>query len=215
MEEFKKLKYSLIIPSFFIFILWIVKAFEYANQVEYYHYGVFPRSAKGLYGIILSPFIHSDLNHLISNSIPILILFTGLIFFYRNVAYKVIGFVWFISGICVWIAARENYHIGASGLIYGVASFLFFSGLIRKDIRLAAVSLLVVFLYGGLVWGVFPVFPHISWEYHLFGAISGLIAAFIYRKEGPKPIEWSWEKEPQEDDIEDKEEITDEFENKI
>jgi len=214
-EEFKKLKYSLIIPSFFIFILWIVKAFEYANQVEYYHYGVYPRSLKGLYGIILSPFIHSDLNHLISNSIPILILFTGLIFFYRNVAYKVIGFVWLISGICVWIAARENYHIGASGLIYGVASFLFFSGLIRKDIRLAAVSLLVVFLYGGLVWGVFPVFPHISWEYHLFGAISGLIAAFIYRKEGPKPIEWSWEKELQEDDIEDKEEITDEFENKI
>ena len=216
MEELKKLKYSLILPALFIFLLWIIKAFEYVNQVDYYQYGVFPRTISGLTGILLSPLIHSDLNHLISNSIPLFILFTGLIYFYRSIAYRVIFFVWILSGICVWIAARDSYHIGASGLIYGIAAFLFLSGVIRKDIRLASVSLLVVFLYGGLVWGVFPIYPHISWEYHLFGAISGFIAAFIYRKKGPQAREWSWERE-EEDNSEDfnGEEFSDDFENKI
>lgn len=215
-EELKKLKYSIILPALFIFLLWIIKAFEYANQVDYYQYGVFPRTTKGLIGIVLSPLIHSDLNHLLSNSIPLFILCTGLIYFYRNIAYRVIGFVWFLSGVCVWIAARDSYHIGASGLIYGIASFLFLSGVIRKDIRLASVSLLVVFLYGGLVWGIFPIFPHISWEYHLFGAISGFIAAFIYRNKGPKAIEWSWETEDEEiDEKVNVEDSPNDFDNKI
>lgn len=216
MEELKKLKYSIILPALFIFLLWIIKAFEYVNQVDYYRYGVFPRTINGIIGVFLSPLIHSDLNHLLSNSIPLFILCTGLIYFYRNIAYRVIVFVWVLSGICVWIAARDSYHIGASGLIYGIAAFLFLSGVIRKDIRLASVSLLVVFLYGGLVWGVFPIYPHISWEYHLFGAISGFIAAFIYRKKGPQAKEWSWERE--EEDTSDDfngEEFSDDFENKI
>lgn len=215
MEEIKKLKYSIILPAFIVFLLWIIKAFEYVNQVDYYQYGVFPRTISGLFGILLSPLIHSDLNHLISNSIPLFILFTGIIYFYRSIAYRVIIFVWILSGIFVWIAARDSYHIGASGLIYGIASFLFFSGVIRKDIRLAAVSLLVVFLYGGLVWGVFPIFPRISWEYHLFGSISGFFAAFIYRKKGPRAIEWSWESgEANEEEPED-EVFPDDFKNKI
>ena len=150
--------------------------------------------------ILLSPLIHSDFNHLISNSIPLLVLGTGIIYFYRELAYRVIGFVWLLSGICVWLGARDSYHIGASGLIYGLASFLFLSGIIRKDVRLASISLLIVFLYGGLVWGVLPIFPHISWEYHLYGGLSGFISAIIYRNKGPERIVWSWEKE--EDTIE-------------
>jgi len=213
-EELKKLKYSIILPALFIFLLWIIKAVEYANQVDYYRYGVFPRTINGLFGIVLSPLIHSDINHLLSNSIPLFILCTGLIYFYRNIAYRVIVFVWILSGILVWIAARDCYHVGASGLIYGIASFLFFSGVIRKDIRLASVSLLVVFLYGGLVWGVFPIFPHISWEYHLFGAISGFMAAFIYRKKGPKTIEWSWDEDEAVSEEPDGGDLFDDFQNK-
>lgn len=194
-DEIKKFRYSIILPIFFVFVLWMVKIFEFSERLNLFHYGVFPRDAKGLLGIILSPMIHSDFNHLISNSIPILILGSGIIFFYRRLAYKVIGFVWLLSGVCVWIGARDSYHIGASGLIYGLAAFLFLSGLIRKDVRLAAISLLVVFLYGGLVWGVLPIFPHISWEYHLYGGLSGFFAAILYRNHGPQRIIWSWELE--------------------
>ena len=197
-EEIKKFKYSIILPLFFVFILWIVKFIDVSEQLNFFYFGVFPRDIKGLFGIILSPLIHSDFNHLISNSIPLIVLGTGIIYFYRKLAYRVIGFVWLLSGLCVWIGARDNYHIGASGLIYGLAAFLFLSGLIRKDVRLASISLLVVFLYGSLVWGVLPIFPHISWEYHLYGGISGFIAAVIYRNRGPQRIIWSWEKE---DDI--------------
>jgi len=194
-DEVKKFKFSLILPLLFVFLLWIIKVVDYSDRLNLFTYGVYPRNITGLFGIILSPFIHSDFNHLISNSVPLVILGTGIIYFYRDLAYKVIGFIWLLSGLCVWIGARENYHIGASGLIYGLAAFLFLSGLIRKDIRLAAISLLVVFLYGGLVWGVFPFFPQISWEYHLFGGLSGFLAALLYRKKGPRPIEWSWERE--------------------
>lgn len=194
-DELKKFKYSLILPFLFIFLLWIIKIVDASENLNLFYFGVFPRDIKGLLGIFLSPLIHSDFNHLISNSIPLLILGTGIIFFYRELAYRVIGFVWLISGFCVWIGARESYHIGASGLIYGLAAFLFLSGLIRRDIRLAAISLLVVFLYGGLVWGLLPIFPHISWEYHLYGGLSGFIAAILYKNKGPQRIEWSWENE--------------------
>lgn len=209
-EELKKFKYSLILPFLFVVLLWIIKIVETSEDLNLYKYGVYPRNFNGLLGVLLSPLIHADFNHLLSNNIPLLILGTGIIYFYRELAYRVIAFVWIISGLCVWIGARESYHIGASGLIYGLAAFLFLSGVIRKDIRLAAISLLVVFLYGGLIWGVFPLIPHISWEYHLFGGISGFVAAILYRARGPRPIEWSWEKE--EESIE--EEYQEDLENK-
>ena len=204
-EEIKKLKYSIILPLFLVFLLWIVKIIDISEQLNFFYYGVFPREIKGLLGILLSPLIHSDFTHLISNSVPLLVLGTGIIYFYRGLAYRVIGFVWLLSGICVWFGARDSYHIGASGLIYGLASFLFLSGLIRKDVRLASISLLVVFLYCGLVWGVLPIFPHISWEYHLYGGISGFMAAVMFRNSGPARIIWSWENEDDtiEEDIED------------
>lgn len=199
-DDYKKFKYSLILPLFFIVLLWLIKIVDVSEHLNLYYFGNFPRDVKGLWGILLSPLIHADFNHLISNSIPLFVLGTGIIFFYRNLAYKVFALVWILSGICVWLGARDSYHIGASGLIYGIAAFLFLSGIIRKDFRLAAISLLVVFLYGSLVWGVLPIFPQISWEYHLWGGISGFIAAIIYRKQGPERIFWSWEIE---DEIED------------
>jgi len=207
-NELKKLKYSFILPFLFVLILWGIKIVELSEGVELYTLGVFPRSYNGLVGVLLSPLIHSDLNHLISNSIPLLILGTGIIYFYRELAYKVIIIIWLASGIGVWLIARDSYHIGASGLIYGIASFLFLSGFVRKDYRLAAISLLVIFFYGGLVWGVFPFFPRISWEYHLLGGLSGFFAAIIYRNKGPKPIEWSWENEEDDSNEDNPDELT-------
>ncbi|HOZ13602.1 MAG TPA: rhomboid family intramembrane serine protease [Tenuifilaceae bacterium] len=197
-----RIKYNLIPPLMFLFVIWLIKIIEVSNQTSFYEFGVFPREIKGLPGVVLAIFIHSDFNHLISNSISLFILFTGLLYFYRDLSYKVLIFIWLISGAMVWLGARESYHIGASGLIYGIASFLFFSGIIRQDIRLMAISMLVIFLYGGLIWGIFPIFPRLSWEYHLFGSICGLIAAVIYRKQGPQKHLWSWEIE---DDSEEEE----------
>jgi membrane associated rhomboid family serine protease len=176
-------------------VLWIIKIIDFSDDLNLYELGLYPRSIKGLPGVFLSPLLHSDFNHLISNSIPLLILGTGIIYFYRELAYKTIVFIWIVSGIGVWVIARNSYHIGASGLIYGIAAFLFLSGLIRKDFRLASISLLVIFLYGGLVWGVFPIFPKISWEFHLLGGLSGFLAAILYRNKGPKSPKWSWEEE--------------------
>jgi membrane associated rhomboid family serine protease len=110
-----------------------------------------------------------------------------LFYFYRPVAFRVFFLTWIITGILVWLGGRSSYHIGASGLIYGFASFLFFSGIIRNNINLMAISLLVVFLYGGLVWGILPYDYKISWESHLFGALTGLALAITYRNYGPPP----------------------------
>ncbi len=162
---------------------------------ELYWLGVYPRTPKGLHGVLLTPFVHADLKHLLSNSIPLLVLGTGVIYFYRNLSYKVFLIVWIASGICLWVAGRPSYHIGASGVVYGLASFLFFSGAIRRDPRLAAISLVVVFLYGGLIWGIFPIWPNISWEGHLFGGVAGLACALAYRHQGPKRPVYSWELE--------------------
>ena len=200
--EVKRIQYSFILPCLFVFLLWVIKIIDFSDELNLYEFGVFPRNLKSLFGILLSPLLHSDFNHLASNSIPLLILGTGIIYFYRELAYTVIAFIWVVSGLGVWVIARESYHIGASGLIYGLASFLFLSGVIRKDFRLASISLLVIFLYGSLVWGVFPFFPQISWEYHLFGSLSGFIAALLYRNKGPKPLVWTWdyEEEPTDED---------------
>lgn len=106
---------------------------------------------------------------------------------------KVFSWTFFLTGILVWFGGREAWHIGASGLVYGLASFLFFSGIIRKYFRLVALSLLVVFLYGEMVWGIFPgVYKNVSWESHMLGFISGILLAIVYRKEGPQMPVYEW-----------------------
>jgi membrane associated rhomboid family serine protease len=124
----------------------------------------------------------------------LVVLSSALFYFYRPVAAKVFGLIWITTGICVWIAGRHAYHIGASGIIYGLASFLFFSGIFRRNIKLMAISLLIIFLYGSMIWGVFPFVAEISWESHLFGGLSGLAFARVYSRkiilsEIHKPVE--------------------------
>jgi len=197
--ERTRFKISLEIAFLFTLLIWLVKLVEIIEGTSFYRLGLLPRSISGLTGIVTAPLIHSDFNHLINNTITIIILLAGLVYFYRDLWYRILLLSWLVSGVMVWIAARTSYHIGCSGLIYAIASFIFFSGVIRKNINLMAISLLVVFLYGGLVWGVLPIFPQISWEYHLFGGITGAILALVYRKQGPPPQTWSWMSDTAED----------------
>ena len=201
-NEAKKFRYSLIIPALFVLLLWLIGISQEILDIKFSHLGVYPRSLKGMLGILLTPLIHGDLGHLFSNSIPLLFMGTGVIYFYRSLSYKVFAIIWIASGVCIWLAGRPSYHIGASGMVYGLAAFLFFSGAIRRDPRLAAISLMVVFLYGGMIWGIFPIWPNISWEGHLFGGVAGLACAIAYRKQGPQRPVYSWELEPDEDDDE-------------
>lgn len=194
----KKLLLSMIIPGILIFLMWLVKIIEILFEIDFSGFGIYPLTARGLPGIIFSPFIHADINHLFNNSLPLFFLSVALFYFYSEVALKIFTWTFFLTGLLVWIAGREAWHIGASGLVYGLASFLFFSGIIRRYFRLIALSLLIVFLYGSMVWGIFPgIYKNVSWESHMLGFFSGVVLAVWYRKEGPqKPVyEWMEEEE--------------------
>ena len=202
-----KFKLSIIVPVCFILLLWLIKTFEVATGISFVQLGLFPHRLSGLIGIVTAPLIHANFNHLISNSIPVLILSGGIIFFYPKSSFKVFAMVYFIPGVFVWFLGRPAYHIGASGLIYGFVSFLFFSGLIRRDNRSIALALIVTFLYGGIIWGVLPIDAEISWEYHLFGALTGIYCAFLFRKLDPA-IKYDWEEEDYpEDEYYDRDEL--------
>lgn len=188
---------SLLIPLLFVLLLWLIKALETLANIRLSNLGIFPQQLAGLPGIITSPLIHGDLNHLYSNSVPLLALGTGSIYFFRKHAYYIFFIVYFLTGAFVWLWARPVWHIGASGIIYALASFLLFSGVMRRFPAMLAVSLLVIFLYGGMVWGLLPVQPGVSWESHLAGAVSGFFAAILFRNKGPKLKPYDWEKEEQ------------------
>ncbi len=196
--EKKKFLYSLVFPLFFIILLWVIKLVEIVDNQDFIYYGIYPRRLKGLIGILTSPLIHGSLNHLIDNSVPLFFLSLAVFYFYNKVAYSVFFLTYFLNGITVWLLARSAYHLGASGLVYGFASFLFFSGIIRQNINLLAISLLVVFLYGSMVWGLFPHKVDVSWESHFLGGLAGFVLSIVYRKEGPQVTKHEWEEEDDE-----------------
>ena len=193
-DDKKKFITSLILPVGFVFLLWVIKISEIIFNLDFTGFGILPESVKGIPGILLAPLIHANIKHLFSNSLPILFLGTGIIYFYRNSSYKVILIIYLGTGILDWLFARKAYHIGASGIIYGLVTFLFFSGIIKRDTRAIALALLVTFLYGSLIWGVLPIDSGISWESHLFGSIMGIFCAFLFRSSDPA-IKYAWEYE--------------------
>lgn len=193
---------SVFYPLIFLIIIWGVKVTETLFNVNMGTLGIYPLHVKGLPGIIFAPFIHGDYSHLFTNTGPILVLGTTIFYFYRSIAFRVVFLAWIITGIWVWFGGREAFHIGASGLIYALASFLFFSGFIRKSVDLIAISFVVVFLYGGMIWGIFPLRENISWESHLMGGISGFILAVYYQDHGPQRKKYSWEFEDDEEEEE-------------
>ena len=192
-SEKKKILSILFIPFLFLLLMWLVKIIEVNSQISFIRYGVFPQTIDGLKVILFSSFIHKDFTHLVNNSYPILILGGMLFALYRKIATQLFVWLYFIAGFWLWVIGRPSFHIGASGLIYALASFLLVSGIIRKNPRLTAVSMLVIFLYGSMIWGLFPTKGPISWEGHLAGFIAGILVAIFYRNEGPKPKKYQWE----------------------
>jgi membrane associated rhomboid family serine protease len=172
--------------------------------------GITPGEITGLRGIFFTPLLHSSFSHLWSNTLSLLILTWFLFYFYSKIALKAFAAIWITSGVITWLIGRDALHVGASGLIFAMLFFLFFSGIIRKYIPLVAVSLIVAFIYGGSVWSIFPITElidaSISWEGHLSGALSGLLMAVIYRKEGPQKPAVVWEEEEEEEEEEKEEE---------
>lgn len=195
MDEKKKFYHSLIFPAFFLFLIWFIRFTEVGLDVSFVKLGIYPHKLAGLLGILTSPLVHADIKHLADNSVPVFVLSLAIFYFYREISYKIFFSIYLISGSLVWLVGRDAYHIGASGLIYGFASFLFTSGVIRKNRNLLAISLLVIFLYGSLIWGILPYDYRISWESHLMGAITGIAIALYYRGQGPEREKYSWETE--------------------
>jgi len=200
-EEKKRFVFSLVFPGFFLLLLWAVKFFETGMEISLVEGGVYPRTFSGLRGILFSPMIHGDWKHLINNSMPVFLLSIALFYFYRDISYKIWLLIYFIGGVLLWSLGRQAYHIGASGLIYGLAAFLFLSGLIRKVRSLTAISLLVVFWYGSMVWGLLPFDFEVSFEAHISGAVSGVILAVIYRDQGPEPDRSELDEEEDRDEV--------------
>ena len=187
-------KYSIfILPALFILILFVVEWIEHTYGMCFAKYGVLPRTLEGLKGVLLSPFIHSDWKHFTNNALPLFVLTATLGFFYKGIAKEVFLWSWLMSGLWLWAIGRPSFHIGASGLLYALASFLFFSGFIRKHTKLMSISMFVVFLYGGMVWGIFPMKKYISWEGHLAGALAGLILAYWFKDNGPPKQVYQYE----------------------
>lgn len=181
-------------PLLFVLLIWIVFWFEIRFGFDFNYLGVRPGEIKGLRGILFSPFIHSDIKHLFNNTIPLFVLSMSLFYFYKDVSWKILFYGILLTGLLTWIIGRPANHIGASGVIYLLASFLFFKGVFSKYYRLIALSLIVVFMYGGMVWFVVPVDPGISWEGHLSGLAVGLLFAVIFKQKILKRPKFEWEK---------------------
>lgn len=191
-------------PLAFTALLWIVYFIANASEFNLALLGIHPLDYKGLIGILTAPLIHLDFDHISGNSLSLIVIGFGLCFLYKRRAVPIFLFIYFTSGLWGWFLAKSGYHIGASGLVYGMFFFLITSAIIKREKRTISFSLLITFLYGAIVWGFFPVFfpgKNISWEIHTTGAIAGIVAAFYFKQDGPqKEIPQDDENEDDEDD---------------
>lgn len=195
--EKNRLIKSLVFPIILLTLLWTIFIVETLMKADFSYLGLLPQNISGLKGILFSPLLHGSYAHLSANSVPLFVLLAGLFYYYGKSGFGILAWVWIITGFWVWSFAKDTgYHIGASGIVYALAAFHFTGGLLRKEPRLMAFALLVVFLYGGLIWGAIPDFlpeKNISWESHLMGLLAGVIIAVFYRNSGPQKIEHKWD----------------------
>jgi len=184
------------IASGFVALLWVIAVLDWALDLGPEDFGVRPRQLAGLPGILFAPLLHGGFGHLIANSPPLLVLGTTMLYLYPQSALRVLPAVYLGPGIAVWLFARGSSHVGASGLVYGLVSYIFVAGLLRRDRRAIAASLLVCFMYGALVWGVLPIERGVSWETHLAAAVIGVLLAIALRRlDIPPRRRYSWEDE--------------------
>lgn len=202
-QDRKKFFGSVAIPALLVTLMWVVKMVEMAFSLDLSSWGLAPQSAKGLWGILTLPFLHGGWEHLLTNTSAVLVLGTALYYCYPTLANRVMLLSWLFSGLLTWCIGRPGtIHIGASALIYALNLFLIVSGFIRGNRLLIVISLIMVFLYGGFVWGMVPTLAtlqNISWEGHLSGAIVGVVLAILYRKKGPQKEEHHWDEDDDND----------------
>ncbi|MBW4519492.1 MAG: rhomboid family intramembrane serine protease [Scytolyngbya sp. HA4215-MV1] len=148
-------------------------------------YGILPRTVIGLRGILLAPFLHGSIAHLVSNTIPFLALGWFVMLRETRDFFTVSAITLLVSGFGTWLFGSPGFHIGASGIIFGYFGFLLLRGYFERSFRSILLSLVVGLFYGGLIWGVLPQQNGISWEGHLFGFIGGVLAARMLAQ--PKP----------------------------
>lgn len=181
-RELNIFKRGIYITLSFVLLLWGIKSIEWAKDLDLGYFGILPRTLRGSIGIITGPLIHGDLLHLMSNTFPLLVLGLGLFYFYHKIALEVFTWIYLATGFWVWVIGREAYHIGASGIVYGLMMFIFWGGVFRKNPRSLALSMIIFFLYGYMIYGIFPGDDGVSWESHLMGSVAGIFLAIYFKK---------------------------------
>ena len=175
------MKNSIVIALSVVALLWIILIINYIIPIDFNQFGIIPRRTEGIKGILFAPFLHLNWSHLISNSMPLIVLLTGLFWLYNKVAIRVLALSVIIGGGLVWILGRTAFHIGASGVIFSLVAFFIASGIFKKNLKAILLAVIVFFMYGGVVWGVLPGQPGVSWEGHLFGFLTGIGLAYFFR----------------------------------
>ncbi|HSI91269.1 MAG TPA: rhomboid family intramembrane serine protease [Adhaeribacter sp.] len=187
-EEGDRLKRSFLPGLLFVGLMWLVFVPAYFLDLHLGHLGLYPRRTYGLLGILTSPLLHADWSHLLSNTFPLPLLAAMVFYMFPKASGRLMAWLYLLSGVLAWFMARPAYHIGASGIIYGMASLMFFSGMFRRDRTAVVFSVIIAFLYGGMLYGIFPTEGRVSWESHLAGGIAGFLLAFFYRNTDLPPV---------------------------
>lgn len=205
MNERKLLPQSILFASLFVAMLWWIKLLEWGFDWSLYRLGILPGKATGLLGILTAPLIHGSWEHLIANTLPLLLLGAVVLYGYPRSRWRVIATIWLVSGFGVWLFARPSYHFGASGITHGLLFFLLVVGILRRDRRSIGLLMIAFFMYGTMVLTIFPRDPQVSFEYHFFGAVGGVLAALLFRAYDPQPLKkvysWDFEAEEEEDPV--------------
>ena len=185
------------IAAGFVALLWFIALLNWGVAPGLEEFGIRPREAAGLPGILIAPLLHSGFGHLLANSVPLIVLGAAMLYLYPRSLLRVLPVVWLGPGVAVWLFGSAGVHIGASGLVYGFAAYVFTAGVIRHDRRAIAAALVVAFLYGTLVWGVLPIERGVSWETHLAAGLLGVAMALALRRLDRPPLRrYSWESGP-------------------
>ncbi|MEM9990586.1 MAG: rhomboid family intramembrane serine protease [Bacteroidota bacterium] len=196
-----RLLQSIRLPLQFLFLLWGLHLIQLLIGQDFGFLGILPQRVEGLKGVFFAPLIHADFGHLISNSVPLFVLSAIILFFYRKVAIPTFIMIYILTGLTVWALARGSvFHIGASGVVYGLVSFVFWTGIFRRSLKAIVLALIVTFLYSGMFFGILPNQEGISWESHLLGAVVGIFTAYFYKDRievDEAPPVYSWEIEPE------------------
>lgn len=203
MNKNTSLQTSILCVSAFVILLWIIKAWQTYYGIDLYQLGVKPLTFTGLIGIFTGPLIHGSWEHVLGNSLPLILLGGFLIYGYPKSRWWAITIIWLLSGIGVWLFARDSYHFGASGLTHGLFFYLFIAGILRRDKRSSVLLMIAFYMYGSMVMTILPREQGISFEYHLFGAMAGVLSAILFRHWDPKLKEktYSWQQTDESEDL--------------